>query len=79
MSSKESIGTLFSLHRSDADADAATSSSYSQLHLIVFSDSQLAVVDQRGTVRILETGRSSLERCGVLACVVQTNCIGVGH
>jgi hypothetical protein len=45
-----------------SDAGAATSSSYSQLHLIVFSDSQLAAVDQRGTVRILETGRSSLER-----------------
>ena len=63
-----SIGTKFSLHR--CDAGAATSSSYSQLHLNVVSDSQLAAVEQRGTVRLLETGRSSLERCGVLACVV---------
>ena len=60
--------SLISLHRSDAGA--ATSSSYSQLHLNVVSDSQLAAVEQRGTVRLLETGRSSLERCGVLACVV---------
>ena len=47
-----------------SESGSAKSSSYPQLHLSVVSDSELAAVDQRGTVRILETGRASLERCG---------------
>ena len=38
------------------------SASDNQLHLNTISDSELATVDQRGTVRILETGHPSLER-----------------
>ena len=45
-----------------SDAGSAASSSYPQLHLNVVSDSQLATVDQQGTVRLLETQHASLER-----------------
>ena len=78
---------LFTAGRSESGS--AKSSSYPQLHLSVVSDSELAAVDQRGTVRILETGRASLERCGEVLtlgfsiefwCSNLSKCnTGVGH
>ena len=39
-----------------------TSSPYPLLHLNAVSSSELATVDQQGTVRMLESGYTSLER-----------------